>query len=110
MAYDLELAGRIRAALSFEPGVTEKRMFGGCAFLLAGRLLVAASGRGGLMLRVDPAVGSSLIDPPLVRPFDMNGRQMSGWLHVDDTMVETEDDLRDWLGHALDFVRTLPQK
>ncbi len=110
MAYDLELADRIRAALSFEPAVTEKPMFGGCAFLLAGNMVGAASGRGGLMLRVDPAVGAALVDSDRVRRFEMNGRELDGWLHVDAALVETEADLREWLGHALAFVRTLPPK
>lgn len=110
MGYDLELAGRMRAALSFEPDVTEKRMFGGCAFLLAGNMLGAASGRGGLMLRVDPAVGAGLLDGEQVRRFEMNGRELDGWLHIDETLVETEAGLREWLGHALAFVRTLPAK
>jgi TfoX/Sxy family transcriptional regulator of competence genes len=110
MAYDKELAGRIRAVLSFEPGITEKAMFGGLAFLREGNMLAAASGKGGIMLRVDPAVGESLVDDVHVHPFEMHGNGMRGWLRVDEAAAQTEDALRGWLEHALEFVRTLPAK
>jgi hypothetical protein len=110
MAYDKELAARLRAALSFEKGITEKAMFGGLAFLLDGNMVVAASGQGGLMLRVDPAGGSSLRERKGVHPMVMNGLEAGGWLRVDDEVADTEDALRGWLEHALVYVRTLPAK
>ncbi len=110
MAYDQELAARIRAALSFEPGITEKRMFGGCAFLLGGNMTAAASGGGGLMLRIDPMVGESLLERDGAQPFDMRGHRMSGWLRIDDAVLVDEAALRWWLNQALSFTRTLPAK
>ncbi len=110
MAYDKELAARLRAALSFEKGITEKAMFGGLAFLLDGNMVVAASGRGGLMLRIDPAANSALRERDGVHPMVMNGRETSGWLRVDEAVADTEKSLRDWLEHALVYVRTLPAK
>jgi TfoX/Sxy family transcriptional regulator of competence genes len=110
MAYDKELAARLRAALSFEKGITEKPMFGGLAFLLDGNMVVAASGQGGLMLRVDPAEGGSLRERKGVHPMVMNGREAAGWLRVDDDVADTEKSLRGWLEHALVYVRTLPAK
>jgi hypothetical protein len=110
MAYDEELAARVRGALAGEPGVTEKRMFGGLAFLVGGHLAVSASGQGGLLLRVDPAETESLSSPPEVGRFEMRGREMDGWLRVDPGAVATEDDLRSWVGRGLAYVRTLPPK
>ena len=110
MAYDKELAARLRAALSFEKGITEKAMFGGLAFLLDGNMVVAASGRGGLMVRVDPAAGGSLRERNGVHPVVMNGREARGWLRVEDSVADTEESLQSWLDHALTYVRTLPAK
>jgi TfoX-like protein len=110
MAYDKELAARLRAALSFEKGITEKTMFGGLAFLLDGHMVVAVSGAGGLMLRVDPAGGDSLRERDGVGPMVMNGRELKGWLRVDGAVVGTEESLRGWLEHGLAYVQTLPAK
>lgn len=110
MAYDLELAARLRAALSFEDGITEKAMFGGLAFLSRGNMVVAASGRGGLMLRVDPAGHDAQLSREGVHPMVMNGRSAKGWLRVDEAVADTEDSLRGWLELALRYVRTLPAK
>ncbi|HET6878341.1 MAG TPA: TfoX/Sxy family protein [Jatrophihabitans sp.] len=110
MAYDEDLAWRIRAIVSNEAGLTEKRMFGGLAFLINGNLAVSASGRGGLLLRVDPARTDALVDEPLVRRFEMRGREMDGWLRVDERAVGTEASLRSWVGHGVAFARSLPAK
>ena len=107
MTYDAELADRIRDVLHGEPGLAEKRMFGGLAFLVDGHLAVSASGRGGLLLRVDPALIASLVDPPHVRRFEMRGREMDGWLHVEDQAVGTDEQLAHWVAHGLAYVRTL---
>ncbi len=110
MAYDLELADRIRTVLQAEPGLTEKRMFGGLAFLIQGNMAVSASSHGGLLLRVDPAKSESLISEPHVRRFEMRGRQMDGWLRIDAEVVEADDDLRRWVTHGVMYARSLPPK
>jgi TfoX-like protein len=110
MAYDEELAGRIRAALSSTDGVTEKLMFGGCAFLVAGHMVAAASRDAGLMLRLDPALGPDLVDGDRIRHVWMNGRELRGWLHLEPAVVEEEAQLMTWLQRGLDHVRNLPPK
>jgi hypothetical protein len=110
VAYDAELAQRIRAVVQDEPDLTEKRMFGGLAFLIAGNMAVSASSQGGLLLRVDPAMTESLIREPQVRRFEMRGRAMDGWLRVDVEAVADDDDLRRWVGHGVRYARSLPPK
>ena len=110
MAYDKDLADRIREALQHQDGIVEKRMFGGLAFLVHGNMAVAASGQGGLMLRVDPAAGEALVDQPGVRRMEMRGREMDGWLRIDDAAVAADDDLRRWVGVGVDYASTLPPK
>ena len=110
MAYDEDLADRIRALLPARAKVTEKKMFGGLAFLINGNMAVSASGQGGLLLRVDPAQTESLIDEPLVRRFEMRGREMDGWLRVDAAAVKTARQLRRWVGHGVGYARSLPPK
>lgn len=109
MSYDEELAGRIRAVLSFTEGVTEQRMFGGVGFMVAGHMVAAASRSGDMMVRLDPALAAELIDGERVRPFIMNGREPAGWLSVEPEAVEG-DQLRLWLERGVAFVRTLPAK
>jgi TfoX/Sxy family transcriptional regulator of competence genes len=110
MAYDEELAERVREVLQDERGLTEKKMFGGLAFLLDGRMAVGATSQGGLMVRVDPDRGETLVREPHVEPFEMRGRWMTGWLRVDPEAVESDDDLRRWVDHGVTFARTLPPK
>lgn len=110
MAYDVGLAERIRAVVRAEPGLTEQRMFGGLAFLIQGNMAVGASGQGGLLLRVDPAQTESMVSAPHVRRFEMRGRAMNGWLRVDAEAVETDDELGRWVGHGVDYARSLPAK
>jgi TfoX/Sxy family transcriptional regulator of competence genes len=110
MAYDVELADRIRAVVQAEPGLTERRMFGGLAFLIQGNMAVSASSQGGLLLRIDPAETESLISEPHVRRFEMRGRKMDGWLRVDAEAVETDDDLQGWIRHGVTYARSLPSK
>ena len=107
MPYDEHLAGRIRALLTAEQGVSEKRMFGGIAFLLDGKMAVAASSKGGLMARVDPEETDALLQEPHVGPFEMRGRPIDGWLRVDDEGVETAADLRRWVERGAAYARTL---
>jgi TfoX/Sxy family transcriptional regulator of competence genes len=110
MAYDVELADRIREVVQAERGVTEKRMFGGLAFLIDGNMAVSASSKGGLLLRIDPADAESLIEEPHVQRFEMRGRQMNGWLRVDTAAVESDPDLRRWVDHGVRYARSLPPK
>ncbi len=110
MAYDDELANRIREVVQGERGLTEKRMFGGLAFLISGNMAVSASSRGGLMLRVDPAQTESLVSEPHVRRFEMRGREMNGWLRVEPEALKTDDALRRWVSRGIARVRSLPLK
>jgi hypothetical protein len=110
MAYDQELADRIRDVVEGEPGLTEKRMFGGLAFLVNGNLAASASGQGGMLLRVDPSETESLVGEPHVRRFVMRGREMDGWLHVDTEAVETDDGLRHWVTRGVERARSLDPK
>jgi hypothetical protein len=110
MAYDEELADRIREVVQDEPGLSEKRMFGGLAFLINGNMAVSASGQGGLLLRIDPSETESLVDQQHVRRFEMRGREMDGWLRVDAEVLVTYDDLRRWVDHGLTYARSLAPK
>ena len=110
MPYDVELADRLRAMLSGEPGVVEKRMFGGVAFLVDGHMAVCASGQGGLLLRVNPAQTESLLTDPRAEPFVMRGRPMSGWLRIDLDGSASDDELNRWVEHGLAYVAKLPPK
>ncbi len=110
MAYDEDLANRIRELMAGEPGVTEKKMFGGLAFLIGGNMSVAASGQGGLMVRVDPEETEALLRKPHTRPFEMRGRQMDGWLRVDDEGVRTKRQLEPWVKRGAGYARSLPPK
>jgi TfoX/Sxy family transcriptional regulator of competence genes len=110
MAYDEELADRIRELMAGKPGVTEKRMFGGLAFLIGGNMSVAASGQGGLMVRVDPAETDALLEKPHAQPFVMRGREMKGWLRVDDEGVRTKRQLAPWVERGVAYARSLPEK
>ena len=109
MAHDPELADRLYELLATEADLTRKRMFGGEAFLLGGHLTVSASGRGGLLLRVDPAQAEALLAEPLVGRFEMRGRPMNGWLRVDPAAVVSDAELRRWVMVGVDYVRTLPR-
>src|SRR6478609_9506029 len=82
MAYDEELGERLRAAVQGEADLSEKKMFGGLAFLINGNLAVSASGRGGLLLRVDPSDTEKLVAQRHAEPFEMRGRDMTGWLRI----------------------------
>ncbi len=110
MAYDEDLAARIRAQLGEAADVTEQRMFGGLAFLAGGHMAVAASGRGGLMVRVDPADTDALVAQDGVRPFEMRGRPLDGWVRVDAGAVSAQDALAAWVERGVGFARSLPAK
>lgn len=110
MAYDEELANRIREALSGEPDLTEKAMFGGLGFMLGGRMAVAAGSKGVLMVRIDPADGDALVDGERVRFVEMRGREMRGWLDVHPDAVTEDDELREFVGRGVAYVRSLPEE
>lgn len=110
MAYDADLADRIRDVIQGESGLTERRMFGGLAFLIQGHMAVSASGQGGLLLRINPAETASLLDEPHVRRVEMRGREVDGWLRVEPEALKTEDNLRRWISHGITYARTLPPK
>ena len=110
MAFDADLADRLRALVDSEEGVTEKRMFGGCAFLIHGNMAVSASGQGGLMVRVDPAQTSALLEEPHAEPFEMRGRTMEGWLRVDAAGLDTDGALQAWVSRGVAYARSLPPK
>jgi TfoX/Sxy family transcriptional regulator of competence genes len=110
MAYDEELASRIREGLANEAGITEKKMFGGLAFLLRGNMTVSASGRGGLLARIDPADTDAALAQPHVARMEMGGRTMDGWITVANEGLETDRELGSWIEQSLAFARTLPPK
>jgi len=110
MAYDHALADRIRELLAGEAGVAEQRMFGGLAFLINGNMSVAASGEGGLLVRVDPEESAALIDDERVRPTVMRGRTMRGWLRVDAAAVAGPSQLDQWVARGVSYARSLPAK
>jgi len=110
MAYDEGLADRIRELLSDEPDLTEKKMFGGLAFLIGGNMSVAASGQGGVLVRVDPARSDALLASTNARLMEMRGRQMQGWLRVADSDVRTKRQLARWVSLGATYARSLPAK
>jgi len=110
MAYDEDLADRVRALIVAEAGVTEKRMFGGLAFLVDGHMAVAASGQGGLLVRIDPEDPEDLAGKPHTRPMEMRGRPMRGWLRVDAEGVGSKRQLEPWVKRGVTYVRSLPPK
>ena len=110
MAYDLELAQRIRELLTFEPDIVEKQMFGGLAFLIGGHMAVAASGSGGLLMRCEPDETEALLREPHAEKFVMRGKAMSGWLRVDVEGVADDAALKRWVEVGTGFARSLPPK
>jgi TfoX/Sxy family transcriptional regulator of competence genes len=110
VAYDEQLAARIRELVADEPRLTEKKMFGGLAFLVGGNMAVAASGQGGLLVRVDPDESEQLVADGGAQYMEMRGRSMPGWLRVDGARVERDADLRSWVERGVAYARSLPAK
>lgn len=110
MAFDEILGDRIRARLDTVEGVTERRMFGGLAFLIGGNMAVVASGRGGLMVRVPPGGTAKLMAEPGAGPFEMRGRELKGWLRVDADAVDSEEALALWVDRGAAYAGSLPAK
>lgn len=110
MAYDQELAERIRRLVANEPGLSEMKMFGGLAFLICGNMAIAASGQGGAMVRVDPSESENLIANTSAQVVEMRGREMPGWLRVDTQDLRSDQDLTTWVELGTAFARSLPPK
>jgi TfoX/Sxy family transcriptional regulator of competence genes len=110
VAYDEDLADRIRDLLSAQSGLTERKMFGGLAFLIGGNMAVAASGQGGVLVRVDPARSDRLVGTTNARLMEMRGRRMQGWLRVDPDDVRTKRQLAKWVEIGATYARSLPAK
>jgi TfoX/Sxy family transcriptional regulator of competence genes len=110
VAYDQVLADRIREQMSGEASVTEQKMFGGLAFLISGNMAVAASGQGGLLVRVDPAQSDELVATTNARRMEMRGRPMQGWLRVGSADVRTARQLATWVQRGTTFARSLPPR
>jgi TfoX/Sxy family transcriptional regulator of competence genes len=110
VAYDEKLAARIRDLVSGEADVTEQKMFGGLAFLIGGNMAVAASGQGGVLVRVDPARSDRLVATTNARPMVMRGREMHGWLRVAPEYLRTKRQLARWVGVGTSYARSLPRK
>jgi len=110
MAYDEDLAERIRELIAGEKGVTEKKMFGGLAFLVRGNMAIAATGEGGVMVRCDPEESDALVAKTPARLVVMRGREMQGWLRVDMKDVATKRQLARWVDMGTGYARSLPAK
>jgi TfoX/Sxy family transcriptional regulator of competence genes len=110
MAYDEDLANRVRELLAAQDGVSERRMFGGLAFLLNGNLSVSVSGRGGLLVRCDPRETPALLGKPHASPFEMRGRVMDGWLVVNADGLRSNRQLERWVARGVTFARSLAPK
>ena len=110
MAYDEELAGRIRALIGDDPAVSEKKMFGGLAFLIGGNMAIGASGQGGILVRADPDESDTLMAATTARPMEMRGREMRGWLRIEADDVGTDAELSKWVDVGSTYARSLPAK
>jgi TfoX/Sxy family transcriptional regulator of competence genes len=110
MAYDEELASRIRTLVGDRSGLTEKKMFGGLAFLIGGNMAIAASGQGGILVRVDPEESDELVATTPARPMEMRGRQMAGWLRVDTPDVADDSALAAWVERGAAYAASLAPK
>lgn len=110
MAYDEDLAERIRSVLQDQDGLTEKRMFGGLAFLVNGNMVVSASGQGGLLLRVHPDETDSVVREDGVTRFEMRGRAMNGWVRVDPSATASDQELTRWVQVGVAYAGSLPPK
>lgn len=110
MAYDEDLANRVRELICAEQGVSEKRMFGGLAFLIGGNMAIAASGEGGAMIRADPQQSDALIATTTASLVEMRGRAMPGWLRVSSDDLRTDDQLSPWVERGVGYARSLPPK
>ena len=107
MAYDEDLAARVRALIGPDPELTETRMFGGLAFLVGGHIAVTASGRGGIMVRIDPGQADALLRCPGVTVVEMRGAPAAGWLRVTPEALVSGDSLATWVDRGVEYARSL---
>jgi TfoX/Sxy family transcriptional regulator of competence genes len=110
VAYDADLADRIREAVQGESGLSERAMFGGLAFLIGGNMAVAASGQGGILVRVDPDESDALVSATPAAPMEMRGKEMAGWLRVGGDDVASDAALAEWVDRGVAYARSLPAK
>ena len=110
MAYDEDLADRVREVVRDQPVLTEKKMFGGLAFLVDGHMAVAASGQGGLLLRVDPGDTDALVREDGLARFEMRGRAMDGWVRVDPAVIASDEQLARWVQVGVAYAGSLPPR
>ena len=110
MAYDEELAGRVRELMAGESGVSETKMFGGLGLMVNGNMAVAVRGQGGLLVRVDPAESEELLDEPGASLMEMRGRAMAGWVTVERDAVEDGEALARWVARGVGYAKSLPPK
>jgi TfoX/Sxy family transcriptional regulator of competence genes len=110
VAYDEQLAERVRKLMGNDPALTEKKMFGGLAFLIGGNMAIGVSGQGGLLVRVDPQQSGELVASTSAYPMEMRGRQMQGWLRVDSNEVQDDGELASWVERGTAYARSLPPK
>ena len=110
MAYDEDLAARVRELVSPEPSLGEKKMFGGLAFLVGGNMAVGVSGQGGILVRVDPEESDELVASTSAELMEMRGRSMRGWLRVAAEDVDSDRALAEWVERGTAYARSLPPK
>jgi TfoX/Sxy family transcriptional regulator of competence genes len=110
MAYDDDLAARIRALVGDRPDLTKKKMFGGLAFLIGGNMAIAASGLGGILVRVDPEESDALVATTPAELMEMRGRTMAGWLRIDTAAVADDNALAEWVERGVGYAASLPPK
>jgi len=110
MAYDEGLAARLRTLLGDRHDLTEKKMFGGLGFMIGGNMAIAASGQGGILVRVDPKESAELVATTRAEPMEMRGRQMAGWLRVDTNDVADDSALAAWVERGTAYAASLPPK
>ena len=110
MAYDERTAERVRTVLAGRRDVVEKRLMGGLTFMVKGSMCCSVSGRGGLLVRVGASAHQDALAAPHVRPVEMRGKAVVGFVRVAPEGYRTDAALRKWIARALDFVATLPAK
>ena len=110
MAYDEDLADRIRELVAGERRLTEQKMFGGLAFLIGGNMAIAASGQGGILVRADPEQSDELVETTTASVMEMRGREMPGWLRVAPADIRSEEALGAWVTLGTSYARSLPAK
>jgi len=110
MAYDEQLADRIRTRLGSRADLSEKKMFGGLAFLIGGNMAIAASGQGGILVRVDPEESDTLVATTPAELMEMRGRSLAGWLRVDTADVSDDAALGEWVDRGAGYAASLGPK